>query len=196
VGPRRRGGTAISAHRAAATAPRLSSRTGIRLQPPSLSTVRAAVRLSVLTAVAGLLFWAVAPVALGWRAAMITSGSMEPGVRPGDVVLLVPIDADEVNRRSMTGSVVQVNNPVRPGELLVHRVVGKDPAGALITKGDANANRDRVPVDPSQVLGVARIRVPYMGLPMLWLHNGQKVPLMALGLVFLALVWPDRFRRA
>jgi signal peptidase len=150
------------------------------------------VRLSALTMVAGLLFWAVAPTAFGWRAALITSGSMEPGIRPGDLVLLVPVDADEVARRPLTGAVVQVHNPVRKGELLVHRVVGKDPAGAVITKGDNNATRDRVPVQPSQVLGIARIRVPYAGLPVLWLHNHQVVPLGALALVLLVLAWPDR----
>jgi signal peptidase len=142
--------------------------------------------------VAGLLFWAVAPAALGWRAALITSGSMEPGIRPGDLVLLVPVDADEVNRMPLVGAVVQVNNPVRKGELLVHRVVGKDPSGAVITKGDNNATRDRVPVQPSQVLGIGRIRVPFAGLPVLWLQNGQVVPLVALGLVLLVLAWPDR----
>ncbi len=150
----------------------------------------------MLTSLAGLLFWAVAPTALGWRAALITSGSMEPGIRPGDLVMLVPIDADEVARSSLKGAVVQVNNPVRPGQLLVHRVVGKDPKGALITKGDANANRDYAPVQPSQVLGVARIRVPFAGLPVLWLQNGQPVPLMALGLVLLVLAWPERAPRA
>jgi len=152
-------------------------------------------RLSVLTLVAGLLFWAVAPTALGWRAALITSNSMEPGIRSGDLVLLVPVDADEVTRTPLTGSVVQVNNPVRKGELLVHRVVGKDPTGAIITKGDANRSRDYAPVQPSQVLGVARIRVPYAGLPVLWLQNGQKVPLVAMGMVLLVLVWPERRRR-
>jgi signal peptidase len=159
---------------------------------PSLSTVRALVRLAALTMLAGLLFWAVAPTFFGWRAALITSGSMEPNIRPGDLVLLVPVDADYVNGRPLTGSVVQVHNPVRKGELLVHRVKGKDATGALITKGDANATRDRVSVEPSNVLGVARIRVPFAGLPVLWVQNRQPVPLVALGLVMLALAWPDR----
>lgn len=149
-------------------------------------------RLTVLTAVAGLLIWAVVPVFLGWRAALITSGSMQPGIRAGDLVILVPVTAEQVRASSLTGAVVQVNNPVRPGELLVHRVVGKDQTGAIVTKGDDNASRDYAPVQPSQVLGVARIRVPYVGLPVLWLRNGQKVPLVALGMVLLVLVWPER----
>ena len=191
LGPRdRRGGSAISAHRAPTT-PGGTRQWAV----PRLSTVRTVVRLSVLTSIAGLLFWAAAPTALGWRAALITSGSMEPGIRAGDLVMLVPIDADAVSRSSLKGAVVQVNNPVRPGQLLVHRVVGKDPKGALITKGDANANRDYAPVQPSQVLGVARIRVPFVGLPVLWVQNGQTVPLMALGLILLVLAWPERAGR-
>jgi signal peptidase len=109
--------------------------------------------------------------------------------------MLAPVTAADIASRPLKGAVVQVNNPVRPGELLVHRVVGKNPEGALITKGDANATRDYAPVQPSQVLGVARIRVPYAGLPVLWLRNGQRVPLIALGLGLLVLVWPERSRR-
>jgi signal peptidase len=188
-------GAAISAHRAPATEARRAAHSGaVPWSLPRPATVRAVVRLAVLTAVAGLLIWAVVPTALGWRAALITSGSMEPGIRAGDLVILVPITAEEVGTSSLTGAVVQVNNPVRPGDLLVHRVVGKDPAGAIITKGDANASRDYAPVQPSQVLGVARIRVPYVGLPVLWLRNGQKVPLAALGTVLLVLLWPERRR--
>ncbi|HET9519102.1 MAG TPA: signal peptidase I [Actinoplanes sp.] len=166
----------------------------VTLRLPSLATVRALLRLTVLSMVAGLFFWAVAPVAFGWRAAMITSGSMEPAIRTGDLVLLVPTDADEVNRLEMVGLVVQVRNPVRPGQLLVHRVAAKNDKGQLITKGDANADRDRVPVDPQQVLGIGRIRVPYVGLPMLWAQQRQQVPLLALGLVLLVLAWPQRSR--
>jgi signal peptidase len=154
--------------------------------------MRTVLRLAVLTTVAGLLFWAVAPTVLGWRAALIISGSMAPGIRPGDLVIVVPMDEAKVRSMSLKGAVVQVRNPARHGELLVHRVVEKNKAGELITKGDANANRDYMPVPPSEVLGMARIRVPYAGLPVLWLHNGEKVPLMALGLGLIVLIWPER----
>ena len=159
-----------------------------------MSTVRTLLRLSALTMVAGLLFWAVAPTALGWRAALITSGSMAPGIRPGDLVMVVPITAEEVAASPLQGAVVQMNDPGRRGRLVVHRVVGKDSTGALLTKGDANPSRDRTPVQPSQVLGVGRVRVPFVGLPVLWLQNGQPVPLVATGLVLLVLLWPERGR--
>jgi signal peptidase len=147
--------------------------------------------MSILTTVAGLLFWSIAPTALGWRAALIVSGSMEPGIRPGDLVILRPIDAAAVLSTPLEGAVVQVDNPVRPGQLLVHRVVGRE-KGALITKGDANAVRDYVPVQPEHVHGVARLRVPYAGLPVLWLRNGERIPLLALGAGLLVLAWPER----
>jgi signal peptidase len=150
------------------------------------------IRLGALTAVAGLLFWAVAPTVFGWRAALIISGSMEPGIRAGDLVILAPINPDQLKEMEVKGLVVQVRNPVRHGELLVHRAVGKTSTGAVITKGDANVARDYEPVPPKDVLGVGRVRVPFVGLPVLWLHNGERVPLLALAGVLLALIWPDR----
>ena len=150
--------------------------------------------MSLLMTLVGLLFWSVAPTVVGWESALIVSGSMAPGIHAGDIVVVRPMDAATVVRTPLQGAVVQVDNPVRPGELLVHRVVGRD-NGAVITKGDANAARDYVPVQPEHVRGVARLRVPYAGLPVLWVRNRERVPLIALGVGLLVLAWPDRRTR-
>lgn len=156
--------------------------------------MRSVLRLVALTMTGGLLLWALLPYGIGWRSTMVVSGSMEPAVRTGDVVVLAPVSAYQARMGALVGAVVQVENPARPGQLLLHRVVARNEDGTLVTKGDANQSRDHAPVRPDQVLGVARLRVPGAGLPMLWWRNGDQVPLVALVGVVLMLAWPDRRR--
>lgn len=153
---------------------------------------RSVARIAVLSATAGLLFWALVPVLVGWEPTLVVSGSMVPAVRAGDIVVVAPIDRKLLATR--TGMIVLVDDPAVPGGLLLHRVVGHAPDGTLITKGDANAENDRATVPLDNVHGAARLRVPYTGLAVLWLRSGQPVPLVALALVLTVLAWPDRDR--
>ncbi len=156
--------------------------------------LRAVLRLVVLTGSAGLLLWAVVPYAVGWRTTLVVSGSMEPTVRTGDLVVVAPVPAEVARDGAVRGAVLQVENPARPGELLLHRAIDRDEQGGIITKGDANRRRDHAPVRPDQVLGMARLRIPLAGLPVLWLRGGQLVPLGALALALLVLAWPETRR--
>jgi signal peptidase len=123
----------------------------------------------VLAGLAGLVVVALAPEAMGYSAHVVTSGSMTPRVEPGDVVLTQPTTAAELR----TGQVLLFDDPQRPGGLLLHRLVSFDAAGDLVTRGDANQSADSVHVAPSAVRGVARVRVPWVGLPALWRDRGR-----------------------
>jgi signal peptidase len=128
-----------------------------------------AVAALVLAALAGLVVVALAPQALGYSAHVVTSGSMAPRVHPGDVVLTQPTTAAELR----PGQVLLFDDPQRPGGLLLHRLVSFDAAGDLVTRGDANQSADSVHASPSAVRGVARIRVPWVGLPAVWRGEGR-----------------------
>jgi len=73
--------------------------------------------------------------------------SMDPFIRDGDVVTIVPGNA----RRPRLGDVVACCHP-REGHLVVHRVIGTVPHGVVV-KGDANEVLDGV-VAVGDVLGV------------------------------------------
>jgi signal peptidase len=118
--------------------------------------------------------------AAGWRAEAILSGSMTPQVQPGDVVLVSSLPPARIR----LGEVIAFKDPAMP-RVLVHRVVAVLADGDLRTKGDANAAPDSDPVPPASVLGVARLRVPAVALPLYWARTGQygRLALAAAGLV-------------
>lgn len=129
----------------------------------------ASVSRAVLATVLGLAFWAAAPAAIGWHPTTVMTGSMMPRLHPGDVVVSVPVPP----ARIALGKVVLFRDPAPPGELRLHRYYEPGPHGTLVTKGDANAAADSTPVPRSAVEGVALLRVPWIGLPILWFHEGR-----------------------
>jgi signal peptidase len=144
--------------------------------PGRCALVRA-VAVFVGTATLTLALWAFVPMLWGWQPLVVTSGSMAPGIRPGDLVLIDPAP----QARPRTGDVVTYR---RPGASPVtHRVVGRDAAGDYRTKGDANVQADPQPVPPERVLGRVRVLVPLLGLPGLRLRQHPAVGLTLAGLV-------------
>ena len=127
-------------------------------------TVSRCAAAAYLAAATGLLTWSVVPVLAGWTPTVILSGSMEPSLRAGDVVLFDQNGADAVT----PGRIVLADDPDRPGTLLSHRVRAVNADNTLTTKGDANASDDVAPVPASSVHGQARLLVPLVGRVVLW----------------------------
>lgn len=130
-----------------------------------------------LSLVGSLTTWTVAPLAAGWRPYVVMSDSMRPSVAAGDVVLVSELTDAAPPRR---GDVALVADDARPDGTRLHRVVRVLADGRVVTQGDANAGPDAaVPV--SDVLGRARMVVPGIGLPRVWLARGQGVAAVAAG---------------
>jgi len=109
---------------------------------------------------------------------VILSGSMEPALSPGDVVIVsdaASVEVGDIITFSSGGSIP-----------ITHRVVGVQD-GQYITKGDANGNPDTAPVAPGSVLGRVIYTIPLIGYVILWANTptGQVVlvvlPLFLLG---------------
>jgi signal peptidase I len=125
----------------------------------------------------GLLLWAVLPALLpGWTTTVVESGSMRPAINPGDIVAYQPLHG----RTPTKGQVILARDPNRPSRLLTHRVRTVRRNNTLITQGDANPVPDRLPVRPSALRGLARIRVPCAGLPAQLWRSGQHLTAAAL----------------
>lgn len=121
---------------------------------------------------------ALAPALWGWSGYVVRSGSMEPSISVGDVVVGRPMaDGEAVT----TGRVFVFADPAsaEPDHLLVHRVVERRAGGRWTTAGDANADPDVAAVPRSAFRDRAVILVPYVALPATWWSERRLVPLVA-----------------
>lgn len=96
-----------------------------------------------------------------FQPALVGSGSMEPKMYPGDVVIIAKVPADNI----VLGDVIQFRVP--EGVTVMHRVIEiQETEGGgkvFITKGDANDKPDSEPVMPENVVGKAVVTIPKVG---------------------------------
>lgn len=138
----------------------------------------------VLAILVSLLVWSLVPVALGWHVTVVMSGSMEPVLRPGDVVASRPIPVQQVR----PGQVLLVDDPDHAGRLRLHRLVKIHPDGTLTLRGDANPADDSTPVQRNAVHGVGALRVPFVGAPAYWARTHQPAKLAGSAVLLLLLL--------
>lgn len=128
------------------------------------------------------------PLLFGWRPYVVESSSMAPRIKVGDVILAAP----EHNPQKLLGRVTVFHDPDpgRVGSIKSHRVVAINSDGTLTTKGDANQSVDSVHVKVSAVVGLGRLLVRYVGLPLIWVQKGEwwKFALLIASIWFAALL--------
>jgi signal peptidase I len=151
----------------------------------TVKVLLSAVVMAATTTMFSLFVWTLLPFTLGWSPSVVVTGSMEPSIAPGDIVVTAPVEPAELR----LGYVIRFKDPSDSHPYLLHRLIKINPDGTLVTKGDANQSEDSTPVPTANVTGVARLRVPLIGLPAVWLRNGQ---FLQLGLVLLAVAFSAR----
>ena len=113
------------------------------------------VLLIVLLLVAGVL---ILPPLAGCKNMAVLSGSMEPGIGVGSMVIAKPVD--EVSLA--VGDVITYK--LTGDTLVTHRIIEADYENKqFITQGDANEVADGAPVAYSQVVGKVLFHVPLLG---------------------------------
>ncbi|MET0930698.1 MAG: signal peptidase I, partial [Aeromicrobium sp.] len=115
----------------------------------------------------------------------ILTSSMEPGMPPGTLVVVKPVDADDI----AIGDVVTYQLESGEATVVTHRVVaqGYDLTGKLTftTQGDANSIPDAEPVRPVQIRGEQWYAVPYLGRVTNVLNNNQRETAVVVAVVVL-----------
>ena len=120
----------------------------------------------------------VAPSLFGGRSLTVMSGSMEPTLGVGDVVINSRVSPAEVR----VGDIVTFDDPEGTGKLITHRVRRvriDDGTAHVVTKGDNTNAVERWDMPATGSLGRVEYRVPLLGFLVFWLHG----PLGSLGLI-------------
>ncbi|MBN9607382.1 MAG: signal peptidase I [Actinomycetales bacterium] len=111
----------------------------------------------------------VVPAVSGSKPYTILTSSMEPGLPPGTLVIVKPIDPDDIR----IGTIITYQLESGKAAVVTHRVLeirGPNLPGGdttYITKGDANSQPDAAPVLPVQIRGAVWYSVPWIG----WVNN-------------------------
>jgi signal peptidase I len=102
------------------------------------------------------------PGLIGYQSFTILSGSMEPAIGTGDVILVRSISPLEAE----IGDVVTFRSPDEPAKIISHRVrsmqVG-DGVVRFVTRGDANTGVERWQVPAKGRIGQVAVHVPKLG---------------------------------
>ncbi len=108
---------------------------------------------------------AVVPRMVGYETANVVSGSMEPAIPVGSLVM-AKAENNELHEAEYVimfvhGSGVTDNTG---SDYISHRVVSNDViAREVITKGDANEKEDLAPIPYYQIVGKVQIHIPFVG---------------------------------
>ncbi len=134
---------------------------------------KAAAAAIAVAAVAGAAAYLYSQDVVFWRPYVIVTGSMEPALNRGDMVLLERVEPGEIR----VGDVVTFTHQGVP---VTHRVIEVLPDGSLRTKGDANEAPDPYTVSPDQVIGRVRYRIPLLGWIVIALNWSPAVRMAAI----------------
>ncbi len=112
----------------------------------------AAVGLIVL-----LLLSSALPIPGGIKTFVVQSGSMEPSIKTGGVVVVKPMDSYAV------GDVITFGPRTKTKSPTTHRIIEVTADGNYVTKGDANSDQDLRTVSHYEVIGRVLFSLPYLG---------------------------------
>lgn len=130
---------------------------------------------SFVIAVAAVLAATVAvPRIAGATPYTVLSSSMEPGMPAGSLVVVRPVDPDELG----VGAVITYQMESGRPQVVTHRVVAVvnaiDGERRFLTQGDANEEADPEPVRPVQIKGERWYALPRLGHVNELLTGGQR----------------------
>ena len=150
------------------------------------------VSMLIISMASSLSLWIFLPWAfLDWSPTLVTTGSMQPLLTPGDIVMVRPIEAADL----APNTVVLFDRAGDEDDRVLHRIVEQNADGTFVTRGDANTVDDSDFLHAEDVEGAAVLSVPWIGRPSLWLAEGRTlwVAATAATLVFVLGMAPRAF---
>jgi signal peptidase I len=141
-----------------------------RARPVGLRIVGAAALWTIGGVLFGVCMAVTLPFFLGIKSLTVLSGSMEPTIHVGDIVVvrqIAPLDA-------RVGDVVTFRDPTDTDKLVTHRVRRVTVADGWVsfqTKGDANTGTEQWRIADDGTIGLVLYRVPRLGYVLFYVHG-------------------------
>lgn len=107
-----------------------------------------------------LLIASVFPIAGNFKVLSVLSGSMEPAIRVGSLVIVRPSAEYKIN------DIITFPSPEDPNILVTHRIIGIQTIENrifYITQGDANEEPDPDLIAKDDVIGKVLFTIPFLG---------------------------------
>ena len=99
----------------------------------------------------------------GYCPLIVLTGSMEPEIKDGDLIIVKQIDGNDVK----VGDVISFFDPESTSNsVLTHRVteiINENGSLSFRTKGDANNTEDKMAVPEDELVGIYKSRIPGAG---------------------------------
>ena len=128
------------------------------------------------------------PTLFGYQLYIVQSGSMEPVLNVGGVVIVKTVDPGTIK----TGDIITFHGDVKSqSEIATHRVVAikEGVQESFQTKGDANKITDPVAVTADRVIGKVVYHIPYAGFVLQYTKSHPQLPYLIMLPAFLLILW-------
>ena len=113
-----------------------------------------------LVCVAILLATSVLPITGNYKIMIVQSGSMQPAIKMGSVVVVKPADEYKIGEVITFGKATKTQTPITH-RIYDIKIVGEEPR--YITKGDVNNAPDKQEVRLDEIVGKVLFDIPYLG---------------------------------
>jgi len=130
------------------------------------------------------------PGFLGYKPLIVLSGSMEPTILPGDIVIVKEVPAEDLQK----GDIVSY---LRENSVITHRIMEisqTDGNRNFYTKGDNNNADDGVPVTDDMLEGKYLFRIPRLGHAAIFMQTPTGM-LLFIAVPLILFILYDVFRR-
>lgn len=116
--------------------------------------------IALLFLVGGLLLVSTIPLKGNYKVKIVLSGSMEPDIKVGSLIIIKPVDSYAIGDIITFGKDDQKNVPTTHRIVEMRIITGET---RFTTKGDANGNVDFKEVTEDEILGKVLFDIPWLG---------------------------------
>lgn len=124
------------------------------------SKIGNALLITFMIVIGGLLIFSMIPIEGNFQIKIVLSGSMEPLIKTGSVVVIKPQDRYEIDDVITFGKDDRENVPTTHRIIETHVVSG---VTKFVTKGDANDDKDVREITEREIVGKVLFDIPYLG---------------------------------